>query len=250
MKLTTIVAVSLTMSVAILSAIMLGVFPSTLNKPQISDSVPNENMQNAVMIPQEPQKIVLVPKESNKENAVIQQPEPGRLVEPPKQEIVMKPPQPIQIQPPQQVVQAPQAALPEVNIREGVPQNFVMKGATVTVMRTIGVQGENAIRQNLTNEMLVNFALFKQSLIDVNATTAAWIKMCAPAYLAIDCANRPSMMLRMNEQELISFTQLVNLPASYNEPNRFENRIFREYGSVVVYGGVRYLLTIGVFWES
>lgn len=224
MRSVVIVATILAVSLAIPAGLLM---TGNLTTTQLAQ--PKEQNAPVVQAPIEPIKEQL---------PAAQEPKQSIVAEPPRQDASIKP------SPQQQPVQMPQAVPPSLNIREGVPSNYVLKVSSVRIRVALGNEGANVVRANLTDAMLTAYPAVKEAFIDLNTTTQIWINTCRGA----DCIP-PSRSLRLNEQELSDFIQLVN-PPSYNEPNRFENRIVREYGSVVVYKGVRYLLLIGVLWEN
>ena len=237
---TTILVISLALPLGLLLTGSLSLGP--LSEPKQS------NIQEAVNVPKEPIREQLQAVPEPKQSVVAEAPKHNASIKPPPDQVAISPPPKLpeaQLPPlQQQPVQLPQAVTPKLNIREGVPSNHVLKVSSVRIWVALGNEGANAVRANLTDDMLAQYPAVKEGMINLYSPTQAWLRGEYPSI------RQPSADFKFNEQQLNEFIQLVNPPASYNEPNRFENRVVREYGSVVVYEGSRYLLLIGVLWEN
>ena len=240
MRMSFMIITLLVLSLALLTGFILTNQTSQISKETIAKSGPYE-----------PEKIIeLEPApEPPRENVIVQQPEPEKVIEPPKQDIVQPAEQSIEVRPPQRPVQVPQATSTRLNVREGLPQNYVLRSVLLSVFIASPTPRLDQIRVRLTDDMLTNFPEFKQALIKINATTAAFIKRCAPEYLGIGCADIPMADIGLNEQQLNQYVELLD-PTQLRDSNKGEEVINRTFSSIVAYKGVTYRAYFSATWKS
>jgi len=129
-----------------------------------------------------------------------------------------------------------------VNIREGVPANYVLTASLVQIRLAHDPEGRSEIRVNLTDSMLAPYPKIKEALIWVSAAT----RRC-PAVGDFGPGCAPTADFRFNEEELSEFIQLTNSGLHYSRT--YQGRIDKDGGSVIIYGSDRYLVYILTYWN-
>lgn len=247
-----LLAALLAISTAIPAGFLLGSPYLTQNASSIAVPAERDDMQKIGVVSSKkpmPEVAIEPPKKD-----VIPQPGQDRMAELPKQEVNQVPQQEA-LQPPQQPAQeAPQ--LPQIRpdvAREGIPQNFVFKGALLTMHRAQGDQGRGYERATLNDLQLTSYPKFKEVLQEADRKLSGYAGMCNrydPEGIGPCRYGLPPTYLEITAlDELSALISLVNPEPPRDRPG-VDGDIRRQYSSVVIYNGIRYTILIDVTWGS
>lgn len=187
--------------------------------------------------------------EPPKEEVVIQSPELDEAAERQKEGLVIKP-EPANIKSPQQPAMSPQA-IQEV-LRQGIPQNYVLKGALISIWGAQGNRGKDLVRANQTDVQLSLYPKFKDALQETDRRLSGYVGMCNrvdPDGIGPCGYGLPPTYLNVNEDEVASLIQLVN-SGPPRDSVKGSGNVQRAYDVVITYMGNRHILLINTQWGS